>query len=299
MAEYLRNVGGISLYGVLRIITASRSSLEDKIAALRLVSDKLTPIVDTLDEEEREHANEIGHLITAATFAINETTENIPAGTVFILSSYLADRLEEYTPCTNFEAARRLLFKHAEINDYEQDLCNYEIEKWIPASDGEMQNTIVWYLGHEGTIWLSEIKSGIDNDLIELAGFYLDGWGNEITTLPVPFRPGDIVTVDCRPHNDICHAVIMELGDNRDCCAVQAIHIDKKWGIRQAALKHDLHNAPMFSCMFRLAKFTGELPKHEAALSIISEAIKLNPSIVNDEDFMEQIYKETGLSKRK
>ena len=42
--------------------------------------------------------------------------------------------------------------------------------------------------------------------------------------LPVPFHAGDIVTIDCRPFAPVSHAVILEVGDNCDCCCLQALY---------------------------------------------------------------------------
>ncbi len=43
--------------------------------------------------------------------------------------------------------------------------------------------------------------------------------------LPVPFVPGDIISIDCRPYAKVKHAVILQLGDNHDCCSVQCASI--------------------------------------------------------------------------
>ncbi len=56
--------------------------------------------------------------------------------------------------------------------------------------------------------------------------------------LPVPFHADDILTIDCHPSAPVSRAVILEVGDNCDCCCFQALYRngDGTWGI--GAVKH-------------------------------------------------------------
>lgn len=46
--------------------------------------------------------------------------------------------------------------------------------------------------------------------------------------LPVPFKVGDIVNIDCRPFVPVQQVKITEVSDNHDCCSLQAEYYDEK-----------------------------------------------------------------------
>ncbi|SDF11087.1 hypothetical protein [Sporomusa acidovorans] len=150
-----------------------------------------------------------------------------------------------------------------------------------------MKNTVTWLVSNEGVVWFADINEDFNDKLKQLTTnvFYCVGWGSHSIELNrVPFKPGDIVTVDNRPNIPVCHAVISNSPDERyDECGVQAIYFNEDGLLDYSSLKHDLMGrdvcCPLFSCMLRLAKFTGELPEEEAVLHIISQAVKANPAL--------------------
>ena len=95
--------------------------------------------------------------------------------------------------------------------------------------------------------------------------------------LPVPFHAGDIVTIDCRPFAPVSHAVILEVGDNRDCCCLQALYYAGNGTWDMGAVKHG-HvfpngRSPALSPLYRLASFHGQFPKEERLLEQVSRHI--------------------------
>jgi hypothetical protein len=311
MREHLQSeIAVLSTYHVTTLIAGSRASLEDKIAALRFVSEKLAEIESDIggiferDEAEQKAIDELDRLIKAGEFALNEITENIPVGTVFLLSSYLFDGLHEATenfdisvPFATFKAAKNRLITeantHYEYNEDHKGYKRYTISKWILLEDGEMQNIVTWHLSDEGVIWFADINERIDEQLKQLSedcDYLSSNYFNELGWLTVPYKAGDIVTIDCSPTNEISYAVISEIiDDGSDCCGIQAIHKHiKRSGFRQSALKHDFHIAPLFTCMYRLKKYTGELPPGYGWLKGISEELKENPLVVNEKEWEER-----------
>ncbi|GHV41805.1 hypothetical protein FACS189490_09420 [Clostridia bacterium] len=89
--------------------------------------------------------------------------------------------------------------------------------------------------------------------------------------------PGDIVTIDISPYVEPFHAVIVTVGDNRDCCCVQAAWVNGRGVIDVAALKHNLFFMLTLSPLYRLARFGGELPEREAPLYALSEELYAAP----------------------
>lgn len=138
--------------------------------------------------------------------------------------------------------------------------------------------------------------------------------------LPVPFNPGDILTVDCRPFAPPVHAVLLEKGDNVDCCCLQILYRDiytGKW--TTCALKHGLMleavedggYQPFSSPLYRLERFEGPLPKNESHMSRVSKFIdgddgkgralwqKLNLNKSEEENDSEELSKLAELIKRR
>ena len=308
MREHLRGrFSEISLYGVMGIIARSRAAFDDKLAALRLLAvmhDErgagLDGIIRISDRDE-DSVDELNRLIAAAEFAQGEITDNNPPGTVYLLGSYLLHEMDNATddwdmsvPFTTFKAAKKRLLKEAKIYydncEDEIDWKRYAIAKWVPGTDGEMRNVMEWTLSAEGDIWFADINEDFDErqkrlaEDCELLGAYLF---DELGSLSIPFRIGDIVTVDCLPTHMICHAVIADIGENEnDCCSVRAVYMTEGGRMEQAVLKHNLFrpHLAMFPCLYRLAKFTGDLPPWEAPLKKVSEMLKLDPSLGLDDE---------------
>lgn len=148
----------------------------------------------------------------------------------------------------------------------ERELVWFYVEKWSPDGNGRLKNDYDYMvLGTEVCYFSSSRR--------EHPGFsiYHD------VNLPVPFHAGDIVTIDCRPYRDVRHVVILEVGDNRDCCCLQALHYagSGTWNI--GAVKHGhvfpSGRSPALSPLYRLASFHGQLPEEERLLEQVSRHI--------------------------
>lgn len=80
-------------------------------------------------------------------------------------------------------------------------------------------------------------KNIIKNNTTEPAD-YRYGESTDLN-LPVPFKVGDIVNIDCRPFAPVQQVRITETGDNHDCCSLQAEFYDKKEKeYKTGAVKH-------------------------------------------------------------
>ena len=308
MTEHLRKEkswfdGWRRLMRASSIITGSRASLEDKLAALRLIAQKYAEIEsesgnaqNMSDDDAKEALAELDKLIEAAEFMLRETTEKTPAGTIFLLRSlYLTkddltttDDWEDCVPFASFDAAKSRLLREAqtfrETCGEAVDYKSYTISKWVHTQDDAMRRVITWYLSSEGLIWFADINDHFDERLKQLAddGRDLDDLNHELSWLTVPYVPGDIVTIDCRPTHEISHAVIAEIHEGgQDCCGIQVIYMTKGGELEQTALKHDINRGhyTLFTCMYRLEKYTGELPSWEAPLKKVSEMLKSDPSL--------------------
>lgn len=113
------------------------------------------------------------------------------------------------------------------IEDYSEDssLFWHEIEKYEENEDGDLQEVCDFIFIN------GEVMFYTYND-------DFDCWPNSDLNLPVPFQPGDIIEVNPIPFAKKKKAVILQIQDNRDCCAIQVLHLNDKNLIDSAALKH-------------------------------------------------------------
>lgn len=155
------------------------------------------------------------------------------------------------------------------LDDEEKEMTWFQVEKWSPDGTGKLKNdydytvfgTEVCYFSHNTSSNWDWYKFSEDVDL----------------NLPVPFHAGDIVTIDCRPFAPVNHAVILEVGDNWDCCCLQALYREGDGTWDTGAVKHGSifpgHHSPGLSPLYRLASFHGQLPEEERLLETVSRYI--------------------------
>lgn len=152
--------------------------------------------------------------------------------------------------------------------DFEELLTWFYVEKWTPDGNGRLKNNYSYeVIGGKVCYCCCEELSV--HERLNLGG-YTD------PNLPVPFHAGDIVTVDCRPFAPVRHVVILEIGDNCDCCCLQALYYagDGTWDT--GAVKHGhiiSHYAGKLSPLYRLASFHGQLSEEERLLEKVSRYV--------------------------
>lgn len=264
-------------------ITGSRSSIDDKLAALR----KLPPDKETL------------HLVRAAEAALTEVKNS--NGNVFLTTLHFhydntvdLETWDERKPFLSFESVisyvQRATAEQCKIYGESLVQCMeriwYEVEKFIPDGTGELVHKITWTLNAKGEILFFElpVESSCQKDDDWKAWFDWEGSGNW-SYPPVPFDFGDVITIDMRPFYEAFHGVIVRIEDNRGCCAVGCISCDADGYLYCSALKHGMDKLlTKISPLYRAQKFMGELPENEQVLKIISEAIKKVPSVRMNRD---------------
>lgn len=152
------------------------------------------------------------------------------------------------------------------LEDEERELTWFNVEKWSPDGAGRLINEFDY------TIVGGDICYCSCNALSAREQFEFDTYQD--VNLPVPFHAGDIVTVDCHPYAPISHVIVLEVGDNWDCCCFQALHRkdDGTWDI--GAVKHGHifpgHHSSGFSPLYRMTVFHGQLPEEERFLELVS-----------------------------
>lgn len=154
------------------------------------------------------------------------------------------------------------------FEDEEKELIWFQVEKWSPDGTGRLKNEYDYIVfGTEVCCFSHNTSSSWD---------WLEFSTDVNVNLPVPFHAGDIITIDCRPFAPVSHAVILEVGDNWDCCCLQALYRegDGSWDI--GAVKHGAVSPNHFlglSPLYRLASFHGQFPEEERLLEEVSRYI--------------------------
>ena len=146
----------------------------------------------------------------------------------------------------------------------------YEVQKWVPNGDGELTSVCTYWLLEDRVTYFRLADCSAASPFLDYC---------PEPNLPVPFRPGDILTLDCRPFAPVKHALLLEVGDNRDCCCLQALCRDEKSGcwitgaVKHRSLFSGPEVDPLYTPVYRLARFTGDLPPKEQSLLAVQQAM--------------------------
>jgi len=147
----------------------------------------------------------------------------------------------------------------------EQELAWFRVEKWSPDGSGRLKNDLDYFVINTAACYFE--------DNTPSCPVWRDFSPNCDLYLPVPFHAGDVVTVDCRPFAPVSHMVILEVGDNQDCCCLQALYRAGEGVWDTGAVKHGYifpNYSPDLSPLYRITAFRGQLPEEERLLERVS-----------------------------
>lgn len=158
------------------------------------------------------------------------------------------------------------------LEDYgiaDDDPWFYQAVKWINDENGKLVEACTyWFV--RGEVWFVDVDDNILDD------YRLGTYGMINLNLPVPFKAGDIVEVDLYPFADKRIIEISEVGDNLDCCCLQAIgkSVDGAWHV--GAIKHGHFGIDVLPCvspLYTMKIYKDELPPDFKILESISNFI--------------------------
>lgn len=219
-----------------------------------------------------------------------------PDGAIFWLRSncyekdvrpYIFDDSPIFTTLyTEFDAAIRYLEQLAQENpdDYTFEGLNYTITKYVPDGKGGLKAYCTWYLNNARELWYFDYEISLKETPENWDPLFACGELN----LPVPFQPGDIVVADCLPYAAPRRTLILNVGDNRDCCCLWSLSVRKDGQLFAGAFKHNSflrHSFPemgdwsQVSGLYRAARWTGELSAEEEPFAVLSPLIHAKPEL--------------------
>lgn len=181
------------------------------------------------------------------------------------------------------EAQQSIRAYHAEYDDnWTTQFWTMELYDWNakPLSDGFPIAVRTYILSPEGEpqYFIQRPKMpGINPRCARAFG------GNDLI-LPTPYKPGDILRIDCRPYTPLpfyCLLIQVRSG----CCGLWCLFPNLNGSIGQGALLHGHYYATeyrfdfyrLISPLYRAELFTGELPENCSFMKLLSEKIHADP----------------------
>lgn len=157
--------------------------------------------------------------------ALNEL-KSTAASDIFLLNTYEWSEkdfvLSETVPFASYEKTAEYLNEQ-----YCDDKRIYHIlEKRHTDKNMNMKNTYWYIIANGQVIYFCNTENR------------LDVYPECRLNLPVPFKSGDIITVQDLPFAEKQQALILDVGDNVDCCCVQILYVSDDGQIKINALKH-------------------------------------------------------------
>lgn len=165
-------------------------------------------------------------------------------------------------------AVRHIRQEMAEEEWDEDSLCWTRLEKWAPEEDGDYHNPYTYILVRDEIMYFESDPANIRDCFC----------GAPDLDVPIPFKPGDIVFIDCTLFMPPKPVVLLEV-NNHDCCGVTCLfrrEEDGYWEVGSVKHSRCWSGPPVYtviSPLYRLASFHGELEEDEWILEAVSEYI--------------------------
>lgn len=130
---------------------------------------------------------------------------------------------------SSYNAALRFASKDYDSKKDEEDLMHwYVINLWMKEDDESYKDVCDYYI--------------IDNELcyaeFDFRSEFHESCVNGELNIPVHYKPGDILIFDNYPFGPKEKFVMLEIGDNQDCCCLQALSRKQDGTWKVGAVKH-------------------------------------------------------------
>ncbi|MBQ0027515.1 MAG: hypothetical protein KBS96_02815 [Lachnospiraceae bacterium] len=265
MKEYLK-MPHRSVDTIAEIIYYSPAPIERKKLALM-------ELLENLNQEDDWELIENSKVYLSA---IQEALELIDADGVFSIEQCSYNEKDGDSDCW-FDGLFNKFDDLVQYIKYELESCEvtddepllYQVVKWINDVSGKLVEACTYWIVR-GEVWFTQVEGRmLDDDSIEIGAL-------EDLNLPVPFKAGDIVEINFYPFADKRIIEIIEVGDNHDCCCLQALSRRKDGNWTIGAVKH-CHIGDYLilgiSPLYTMATYKNELPPEYEVLTKVNEFI--------------------------
>lgn len=276
MREYLKTQK-LPKFRAIELICGSPVSIGEKLRWLEKLAEKEAAPVKKIEvvSEELELPNFGGSFSLCSELYRNAVRElKLQPGELFLLrDKYYDDETfdDEERDCNPFLSLKKVMeYIRSDPYDYGSHrdenepppTCWYELEKWCPDDSGNLILRYTYYFIGKQIAYFHETDSD---------DFDLTCYSAMSVNLPVPVQPGDLVTIDCTPYRPAKLGIILETGDNHDCCSLQALTGREDGGWCSGAVKHASLFAEQvwhLSPLYRLETVENtDMPAHELLLA--------------------------------
>ncbi len=269
-------------WGCVDIVAYAPVPVERKLPVLEQIALEAVPEPAYDREPFTAHAKRLAKSCRTALDERYGSTD----GAMFWLEEFCYDDypcIDSHAFFTGFDAAVRYLKGLAEEDPEGRAFegLSYTITKCLPDHNGRLCEYCMWYLNHALELWYF--------DYCLRRKDVPDGWEGLLDwnlSLPVPFQPGDIVTADCLPYAKPHRVLILDVGDNLDCCCLQVLSIGKNGRLFAGAFKHNAFLSytenmehSWVSGLYRASRQTGELTDREEPFAVLSPLIHARLSL--------------------
>lgn len=247
-------------------------------------------LLDRLEEKTEDDLHEMIRRLyeesfTAALSDVEEALEQLKLqdGEILYLKEYWFDddlKSENSSGTAPFLSLEKALdYVRYDLRECEYkpgDTIWYVLQKWSLGDDGEMEHRCTYYLVEDEIVWFERMKRD-KRDRCGLPESFDYSSASRSLSLPVPFKVGDIVLVDCTPFRPVKPAIIIEAGEG---VMLQALvqNEDGKWrtgAVRNTSLFSD---CPLMSSLYRMERY-GEAPEgRDGLLFELQDALAAGPA---------------------
>lgn len=249
-----------SVANIADIIFCSPVPVDRKLDALQKLS------VEIKDSEDTSLIESCKKYIFEIEYGLNALNQD---GTFTLERGYFDTVREEKPIClegvyASFEDAFDCIKDNRESDNEHAAPVWYIVTKWAKNSEGKFDEVCSAYI-KVGKIFFIDTK--------QISALF----ESQNLNISVPFKTGDIVRIDGYPFSGRDYYLITDVGDNKDCCSLQGLHIDKNGNMTKGAIKHcyvGKQDLPRISLLYFMETYTGELPKHQEGYRAIQELIR-------------------------
>ena len=182
-------------------------------------------------------------------------------------------------PFLSLDTALRYIRDEMKEEDWDEETaCWTKLEKWAPGENGELEFRYAYYLIRDEVVFFRKKVRQSMNAWMRYQETYCYSDSSRDLNLPIPYRPGDIVEINCLPFAPVKHVLLLEVGNG--CCEVSCLYPAKGGTWETGALKHgDFMGAyePMLSPLYRIASYDKYLPPDERPLKFVQAYIGSDP----------------------
>lgn len=199
---------------------------------------------------------------------------------------HCTDCLDGPYPAKNLLEAQKAIQSYRAVNDEDDwstlfwKMCLYDFSKTVDQ-DGFRQPAYTFVCSSEGVPQFFFPNSKLQEKRL----WHKRSFCSNELDIPVPYRPGDILRIDCRPYEPaVFYCLLLQV--RRGCCGIWCLFPNADGSIGQGALKHGHYHGYDFfprvlSPLYRARVFDGELPRNCRFMKGLSEKIHADSSYGN------------------